>query len=438
MRKSILGRARSVAYWELDRLSGGHARRTYRELGDLESYGYGSRAVEMRRSSALGAILRHAIDTVPYYARASSLELSSFPIVDKNLIRENEASFLSQTSTGRLTVRSTSGSTGTPFRVYQDEVKRRRVAGEVIFFSERAGYSFGENLVFLRVLNDQTQKSRFSQWIQNESLLDVGRLDDPSIEALLKAIAQSSRHGSMILSYASTLDAFRDYFDRNGPSMAKGCSVLGVVSASEVLFNETRAAISDAFGCNCYSRYSNQENGILAQEQDLPGVFHVNSVNYAVEVLDEDSESVLPFGATGRIVVTDLYNRAMPLIRYDTGDLGSLDLVNDGNGVERLTITSLSGRRVDSITDGQGNRVSPHSVTNAMWEFSGVRQFQLIQEKDGYCLVLSADQDEDRDLLILRKFAEVLRSRSIVIERVDDIPILASGKRQYIVNRSGK
>jgi len=57
----------------------------------------------------------------------------------------------------------TSGSTGTPFTCFQDLGKKLRVKAEVIYYSEKAGYSLGNNLIFLRVITKESQKSKIKQ-----------------------------------------------------------------------------------------------------------------------------------------------------------------------------------------------------------------------------------------------------------------------------------
>ena len=67
-------------------------------------------------------------------------------------------------------------------------------------------------------------------------------------------------------------------------------------------------------------------------------------------------------GELARIVVTDLFNYAMPLIRYDTGDLAVVEKHEKYGKV----ITSIEGRRTDFIYNTSGDVLSPYSVINNM------------------------------------------------------------------------
>lgn len=125
----------------------------------------------------------------------------------------------------------------------------------------------------------------------------------------------------------------------------------------------------------------------------------------------------------------------MPMIRYDTGDLAAIETI-EINGRRKKCLTQFSGRKVDVIFDTSGNSISPHLITNEMWSFTDIKQFQLIQksEKD-YLLKLNADKDFSRDFEIDRALTQHLGEDAVItIEKVDEIPVLSSGKRRYIVN----
>lgn len=208
-----------------------------------------------------------------------------------------------------------------------------------------------------------------------------------------------------------------------------------MISGSDMLFDETRAVISKVLGkVPVVSRYSNEENGVLGQDEGLSNVFVINEANYIIEIVDADGNPVAD-GALGRIVVTDLYNYAMPMIRYDTGDVGAIQIF-DINGRKKRCICQFSGRRVDVVYDAEGNVLSPHTITNYMWVFPEIMQFQLIQKNKGqYTIKLNVKNTFKRENDVLTALQSVLGSTAqIEIEKVDEIPVLASGKRRYIVN----
>lgn len=239
----------------------------------------------------------------------------------------------------------------------------------------------------------------------------------------------------MILGYASTLDAFRRYFEKYGFAEAEGCNIYGIVSGSEMLHDITRETLRKAFGCKVVSRYANEENGFIGQDGEENNVFIHNRANYYIEILKLNSDKPTAEGEVGRVVITDLYNYAMPMVRYDTGDVGAWQEVTV-NGVRRKAIGQFGGRKVDMIFDCAGNPISPHAITNNMWKYKEIRQFQFIQlDTDKYLFKINTDSVIDEKSLISTCRMIVGEKAIIDIEYCNDIPVLASGKRRYIVNK---
>lgn len=434
---SAMCRLRNAAFWYLDSVRGRPIGEAYQELQELDRMD--SRSTEMlnHQQLALDNLLQHAISTTKFYEDIKASSLADFPVVNKNIIRDKQDDFISKKyNKSRLITMTTSGSTGTPFICYQNLAKKQRVNAEVIYYSRKAGYSVGSNLIFLRAITEESHKSRLHQWIQNETLLDISNLDDEHIEKLLNSIEKASREGSMILAYASTYDALRDYFRRKGFSAVGNSRIHGVVSSSEMLFDDTREAMTEAFRCPCLSRYSNQENGIIGQDDIENNIFILNEAHYIVETLMMDADGPTREGEVGRIVITDLYNYAMPMIRYDTGDIGSISYV-ERNGIQKKAITNFGGRKVDVVFDCHGKRLSPHSITNRFWSFPEIRQFQFIQESKTQYTVKISVRDEFRQQTEMREMLLQLLGdeADIKIEVDDEIPVLSSGKRKYIVSR---
>jgi len=179
------------------------------------------------------------------------------------------------------------------------------------------------------------------------------------------------------------------------------------------------------------SRYSNNENGILAQEdRNVTSKFIINSASYYIEIFDLNKDIPISPGKSGRIVVTDLHNYAMPLIRYDTGDIGTMQL--DDNNMPYLQ--SIAGRKLDLIYDTKGNIVPSH-VSYKLCKYGDYKQFQLVQygEKE-YLIKLNTDKKVDECVMIAEYKEYFGQDASITIEYVDEIPLLSSGKRKEVLN----
>lgn len=432
----LINFARQKAFWFLDGLKGKKVRKAYLEIKHIDTSNSEDKFLLDYQKDTWESLKEHACKTTIFYKPYINSEFSEFPIINKNDLKEHLEWFLSDKYVKeQLYTMSTSGSTGTPFVCYQDEYKKRRVNAEIIYYSEKAGYQLGNNLSYIRTVVKQNQKSKLQQFLQNQTLIQCGKLDDSGIEKMISQIARVSKKEPVtLLAYASTYTAIKDYANRENVDRIGNCNVKGIISGSEMLYDSTRDAMKKLFDAEVVSRYSNEENGVLGQDEGKNNVFTINEADYLVEIVDEDGK-VVPEGVTGRIVITDLYNYAMPLIRYDTGDMGAVAIL-DINGRTKRVITNFSGRKVDVIYDTNGHLLSPHVITNQMWSYPNIRQFQFIQKNQReYLIKLNASIDIQGKQALIDGIQQFLgKEACIEIEEVDEIPVLASGKRRYIVN----
>lgn len=154
---------------------------------------------------------------------------------------------------------------------------------------------------------------------------------------------------------------------------------------------------------------------------------------------DGNSDEPAEPGEYGRIVITDLFNYAFPILRYDNGDT-AVATRKEKNGRYKLYLDELYGRRSDLIYDCEGKAVTPYIITNNLWDIEGVKQYRFIQEdvKD-YTIRLNGDPQKMNQEEILGRIRPYLGEEArIKVELVDEIPVLASGKRKYIENRCEK
>jgi phenylacetate-CoA ligase len=183
-------------------------------------------------------------------------------------------------------------------------------------------------------------------------------------------------------------------------------------------------------------RYSNRENGILSQQIIDGGEgLHINWASYYVEILDLKKDIPIGYGRLGRVVVTDLFNYHMPLVRYDTGDLAIMDIdKNSFNGAP--SFFKVEGRRMDTIYDTQG-KVVTSTIVYELECFSEFKQFQVIQEDHKtYRIRINVDGVFKQESKITRMLNGFLgKDANIVIDYVDEIPQLSSGKRKVTLNK---
>lgn len=426
---------RQKAFWLIDKLKKNRIRKHYEDIDKIiNNFKY----AEITNNHRIQKLLNYSVKNTEYYQYIKKdSTLLDFPVVDKNIIRENYQSFQSKKYQNKKKWEmTTSGSTGTPFTVQQSYEKRYRVQAELIYFSEWANYKVGTEHVFAHAVTPKNKKSKIKLWMQNEKDFDVLDLSEQSLEKQCQIIMKKGNI-EIIIGYASAIYELAKHSLEKGykPNMYR---LKGVITGTEPLYEDMREVIMEAFGCNVVQRYSNMENGILAHECTDNNEFHINHASYKIELLSLENDTHVEPGEIGRIIVTDLFNYAMPIIRYDTGDLGILK-ENSQCGIPTPILTKIEGRKVDSIYNTSGEMISPSAISTKFWEYSKViKQFQFIQEEDkAYRILINAKTGYSNEKEILESMKDIVGHDSIIrIEYVKETPVLASGKRRYIKNNN--
>ena len=412
-------------FWLKDKITGGTIKKVYKELErDYENFNID------KQQEKLAKLLKYAKDNCDFYNNYE-LNIEQFPVINKQIIKDNfEKIFVHKFNKNDLHKMSTSGSTGTPFTVYQNSEKRKAILAEVIFFGKKANFEFGEKEIYTRIWVNSVKKSKLKKYLQNLIPFDISLLDEDNLEKLDNTL--KSRKVKCMLSYASTLYVYDKYLIKNNKNNKNNkYKIKSIISGSELLNETTRESLSKYFNCNVYSRYSNEENGLLGQDFGFDKKFWLNETNYYIEFLKVDSNFPAEPGELSRIVVTDLLNFAMPMIRYDTGDLCKFSIENN-----RKYITEIYGRRGDLIFNTSGKSMSPHVITNNMWEIPNIIQWKFIQlDEKEYKIVLNVQQEFNGEEKLKNLFLKLLGVDAIInFEYVNELPVLNSGKRKYIEN----
>ena len=425
---------RSTAFWLHDYIKRSPIGKHFNEISFLLE-NFTSPVAVKKRDSLLQLIIDHAVSTTPYYQHfGSDKSILDFPVVNKNLIRDNFEKFRSEPFKSKPFIRmTTSGSTGTPFTVYQDLNKKHRNFADTLYFAKMAGYAIGDRLYYLKIWSENNKISKLQEWMQNIQPVDVIKLDEKVLSGLIRSI-ENNKRSKGFLGYASAFDGLVQYLNKTGSSPVKG-NIRSAIAISESLSPDTRREMNKYFSTNVVSRYSNLENGILAQQCSQSDEFHVNAASYYMEIFDLNKDEPVEPGTLGRIVVTDLFNYALPLIRYDTGDIGMLS--NESSCTFTTPVlTRLEGRKLDLLYDTAGNLISSYVVYKNMWKYTEIIQYQLIQEgKKEYKFKINIKGSFAREKELIREFKSYLgEDADFNIEYVSEIPLLASGKRKKIVN----
>lgn len=425
--------ARWYGYWTVDALQGSHVKKYYNEI--RESFRHSTK--ERVLDDKIQKLIAHAVKTTPFYADFDEdTPLTDLPIVTKDQIRANYDLFTSSAYKGAPDNRTmyTSGSTGTPFMVVQNKDKIRHNTASSILLSAVAGYFIGMKVAFIRLwVGDHAKRSRLSLIAENMIQIDWANIDDAALQEMVEGFRKEKVQ--VLIGYSSALARISRFIDEHNIDTSD-FSIRCVIPMSESMPVPVRRNIERQFKCPVRAWYSNEENGIMGIQMPHGDGYYIDTESYYYEILKMDSDEPAEDGELGRIVITDLYNYAMPLIRYENGDLAAGEHKRS-HGRYRFMLTELYGRRSDLIYDTKGRIVSPFVLYNGLAMMDDLKQYRFIQEDvKRYTLELNGDADkldtEAMKELVRRYFGD---DAEVDVQFVGEIPVLNSGKMKNIVNR---
>ena len=370
----MLEKARRSFFWTADAIRHKPVREHYEDILYLQKECSDSQDERLRH------ILKYAIQNVPFYQDITEPDISRFPVMSKPVYKEqgNRCRSKEYLNDDKLFIASTSGSTGTPLVVYQDVNKKARMRADLIAAHEAVGWHLGDHYVFIRNWVSNYKQSLIKNFAQNVENLSVTDFDDKKKAWLCEHLKKNPN--SIIFGYASSVCDFLTYVKKEKIETHK-LSVKLIVCDSDELTSSNRKALEDTFDCIVINRYDNEENGLLAISSPYKDELTVNYPSLYVELLKLDSDEPVQPGEMGRVVVTDLFNHAMPLIRYDIGDLAvSLDEAG-----KIRTLSCISGRKADCVYSTAGKMISSVAISGITEVFDEIAKYQLVQtSKEGF------------------------------------------------------
>ncbi|MGL2995209.1 hypothetical protein [Flavobacterium sp. TSSA_36] len=375
-------------------------------------------------------------DTVFYrdFNEASALDL--FPIMTKATLLQHSNALRSKLYPEAKTVQvHTSGSYGMPASFYLSKAKKRRQWAEVLYYGAQCGYQVGTAHAYFR---SNPPKSRLRFFIQNEYFFASKILDDRFAAQAMHQL--SKRKIKVIIGFPSAI-AYLATYCLQQQRHASDFAVAGIISCSENLTNRHRAVLENAFGVPVHNRYSTEELGVLGYQYEKEGVFYLNTAHYIFEVVQMESDAPVAIGEVGRVLVTDLHSEAMPLLRYETGDLAVLAAVFEEAPTWATQLKAFSGRSVQLLQSVDGKQLYPLYFDTIMEAFPFFAQYQLLQESETcFTIVLVPNYAFEKEKFVassfLKPFKEWLGAEAIITIRFQsDIEKLPSGKRPYVINR---
>jgi phenylacetate-CoA ligase len=280
-------------------------------------------------------------------------------------------------------VNKTSGSSGDPFVFAKDKECHALTWASIIYRFGWYGIDFNSSYQarFYGIPLDfiGNKKERLKDFLSNRYRFSIFDLSDDFLEKVLSKFQKSKF--DYINGYTSSIVLFAKLLQTKNIVLKDICPTLKVcLVTSEMLFEEDKILMEKQFGVPIVNEYGASELDLIAFENPK-NEWQVNSETLFVEVLDENNNPV-PNGKEGKIVITSLYNKAHPFIRYEIGDVGVLD---EKSTFKKPILKKLIGRTNDVAVLPSGKK-SPgltfYYVTKSIIEDDGnVKEFIVKQTK---------------------------------------------------------
>ncbi len=362
-------------------------------------------------------------------------DLLSIPILSKDEIRKNMEKMISEGYDKHTLLQfKTGGSTGKPLELYLTEecseqrnaCARRNDCWTGWQPGEPIGACWGNPHLPITI------KEKIKHWLLQPTIfLDTMAVDDKSVYRFAEEWRKTKP--TLLFGHAHSIFVLACFVEELGIDCI---NPTGILSTSMMLMPHERNKIEKVFGIKVTDRYGCEEVSLIASQCEKHMGMHINMEHLVVELLGKDDKPVLP-GESGRIVVTDLMNYAMPFIRYEVGDIGIFedDICSCGRHLPLLK--SIVGRTADFLVKKNGVKVAGVSlIENTLTKYPGIQQMQLVQ-KNMDSLYIRVVPDDDFSVqtkkLLLNYFEEIFGDISINIEELDEILPESNGKYRFSI-----
>jgi phenylacetate-CoA ligase len=400
----------------------------------------------------LKSILTHAYATCPFYKARfeqagfdpakirSESDLERIPVLTKTDVQENMESMISGAYRKESLIRDKSGgSSGNPVVFYyqRDRLDSRHAA--TLRHNRWAGWEIGDKVgliwgAYSDLIGYKKWKTRLRNTLLNRFLvLDTSAMTEGRIASYTQELRKY--RPKILLAYTNSLVLLARYLKDQD---IQDIRPAGIVCTCEVLTPESRSLIESVFGTKVFDRYGSREVSVIASECDRHEGMHINADNLYLE-FTKDGKNVPP-GEVGEILVTDLRNDGMPLIRYKIEDMGALSSGSCSCGRGLPLMQMMAGRVTDFIVTPEGKIVSGVALATYMiTNIDGVGQVQLIQDTMNELRVKlvrnSRCNDTTTNSLVSNAKKFLGNSMRIEIDFVDSIPRGPSGKLLFSISK---
>ena len=387
-------------------------------------------------------LLDHCFENVPYYKRlfadiglrrsdfTSLKDITKIPVLGKDVLLDRNNEFRAENFQKYNPIEiHTSGTTGTPLRVYWDRDSNVLELTSMWRHFSWAGYRLGEPFLDIRsVLMDDPNGYKWN-WKCRGLEMSSDIINDSNIEKYAEIVRK--HRVTLWRGHPSAIYSFCWLLNEAGITDIKPNYIS---TASEALLENQRNFIESWASVPICDNFGLKEhNALICQCPE--GGYHIVSEYGIVEIIRDDGKSAQS-GEEGRLVATGLHNKAFPLLRYDTRDYATVSDRTCACGRTLPLVEKLTGRIDDRVLTADNRWIS--GLHFAFFLVKGVRLAQLVQKQakklDVY-LVPNKDYTENTEAVICGELKKKLgESMQICIHQVEDIPFRSSGKFKFVIN----
>lgn len=350
-----------------------------------------------KRASILKYHLQHNAFYKLFAASVNINNWNSIPVLTKRDLQQPLKNRLSKGfSAKNCQINNTSGSSGYPLSFAKDQFSH---ALSWAVFMDRYNWhdldlNTSKQARFYGIPLEKISyyKERLKDKLGNRFRFSVFDMSDKQLAKNVELF--SNNNFEYLYGYSNALTLFGKYLERENTVLKNKCNSLkACIATSETLFENDKKLLEKQFGVPVINEYGCAELGLIAF-QNKKDEWLVNSDDLYIEILD-DNDNVLPYGEQGRIVITSLYNKAHPFIRYDLGDIGTL---SKRSTLNKPVLEALAGRTNDTLNLPSGKTAAGFTmyyVTKTVIEdASKIKEFMLEQFKlDTFKVSYVADED---------------------------------------------
>ncbi|WP_245577779.1 phenylacetate--CoA ligase family protein [Gelidibacter mesophilus] len=399
------------------------------KMNDFESY------IANQKESIVNYHLNHTPFYKSIFKATTFSSWNAVPIMRKSDLQQPLAHRLSDGfSIKDVYINKTSGSSGDPFVFAKDKfchaltwsmIQNRFGWFNLDFNSSKQARFYG-----IPLDTKGYYKERFKDALSKRFRFSVFDLSEAAFQTYLEKFKYTKF--DYINGYTSAIVQFAKFLEQKELILTSVCPTLkACVVTSEMLFENDKLLLEKHFGIPVINEYGASELDLIAF-QNKKAEWVVNSETLFVEIVD-DKDNVLPYGEEGRIVITSLYNKAHPFIRYDIGDTGVL---SKKSTIQKPLLQKLIGRTNDIAILPSGKKsagLTFYYITKSIIEDDGnvkefiIEQLDLQTFKIKYVSteILSVNQSE----MIIKQMEHYLeKGLQVIFERQPHLTRSKSGK----------